>query len=414
MSKQALSGEQITSIKDPRVVEARELATAAGRARRGKALLEGAESLGWALDAGATIEQVFYHAAAREDPVLARLVAAGVPCAAVSEGIAKKISDTAYLVPLLGVVALPPEPASPAGDFVLVLDHVQDHGNLGTIVRTAGAFGIRDLVATHLDLDLYFKKTVAASRGKVFDVRLRRFPAGGAAVRDLQARGYQIVATSPHARDIQALAPLQRKPVALVVGNETAGVGDDILALADVVVQIPMSGPVESLNVGVATGISVYELKVRMVLAMLVNYIRANLGREVNVTGKLIQQAFDAQLRRVSDLNSTQVILLMMLACDESIPEAQAARDTATSGADLAALLAPLFARGLIARLPDATPPAIRITEAGERTLAQLWSVVERADAAIVAGFSDAEQAQLHAFLQRIQANCAHVMAGPA
>ena len=170
----------------------------------------------------------------------------------------------------------------------------------------------------------------------------------------------------------------------------------------------------ESLNVGVATGISVYELKVRMVLAMLVNYIRANLGREVNVTGKLIQQAFDAQLRRVSDLNSTQVILLMMLACDESIPEAQVARDTATFGDDLAALLAPLFARGLIARLPDAVPPAIRITEAGERTLAQLWSVVERADAAIVAGFSDAEKAQLHAFLQRIQANCANVMAGSA
>jgi TrmH family RNA methyltransferase len=62
---------------------------------------------------------------------------------------------------------------------------------------------------------------------------------------------------------------LSGRPVALVVGNETDGVGDEVLALADHVVRIPMSGEVESLNVGVATGISLYELRGLMVLATL-------------------------------------------------------------------------------------------------------------------------------------------------
>ena len=64
----------------------------------------------------------------------------------------------------------------------------------------------------------------------------------------LEQAGYQVVATSPHAPAIQALANLAAKPVALVVGNETTGVADDVLAMADVVVQIPMAGPVESLR----------------------------------------------------------------------------------------------------------------------------------------------------------------------
>ncbi len=68
------------------------------------------------------------------------------------------------------------------------------------------------------------------------------------------------------------------------MGNETDGISGTFLKHADVVVQIPMSTQVESLNVGVATGISVYELKLKLVLAMLTQYIRSTLGREMNVT----------------------------------------------------------------------------------------------------------------------------------
>ncbi len=400
--------EPITSIKDPRVVEARELASAMGRGRRRKCLLEGAESIQWALEAHLPVEHVFYHAAIHDDPLLITLREKGIPCYAVTDGILKKISDTSYLVPYIGVAHLPRErlPQDAMGDLVIVLDRVLDHGNIGTIIRTASAFGVRDIVSTTPDLDIYFKKIVIASRGKVFDVNVLHFHAGPAAITALKQKGYQVVATSPHAKDIQALAPLQPKPVALIVGNETEGIADDIVQLADVVVQIPMSGLVESLNVGVATGISLYELKFRMVLSMLVRYIRATFGREVNVTSKMIMMAFDAQLKKVSELNGLQVLLLMILKCDQIMTMEQVGKDLAMFGQELAALLEPLLRKAYIQYAQPNDEHAIQLTDEGERALAQLWNVVERAENQVLSGFSEHEKKQLTDFLQRIQANC--------
>lgn len=401
--------EQITSLKDERVQAARDLTTAAGRKHAGKALLWGAEPVQWALDYHLPIDHVFFHPSVESSPLLSRLNEQRIPCYSVSEGILKKISDSSYLIPLIGVVRLPAAGAlTGMGDFVIVLDRVVDHGNLGTIIRTANAFGIHHLISTTPDLDLSFKKIIDASRGTVFQSRLHRFPSGSAAIAALKEQGYQVVATSPYARDLQGTAPLRSKPIALVVGNETEGISEEITRLADVVVQIPMSGAVESLNVGVAAGISMYELKMRMVLTMLVRYIRSNMGREVNVTGKLIQEAFDASLKKFTDLNGTQVILLMMLKCDQVMTLKQVEKDTFTVGPERNALLAPLFERRYIRPLPDGE--RIQITDEGERALAQLWSAVEKAEQGVLAGFSDQEKTHLRDFLQRIQANCNEVI----
>jgi TrmH family RNA methyltransferase len=276
----------IGSIKDPRGVEARALASSAGRLAAGKCLLRGAGQIRWAVAAGLNLEHVFVHVRHADDPLVAELVAAGVPCLPVGDGIAGKIADTSYVVPHLGVVTLPAElaPEAAPGRFVLVLDHVVDHGNIGTIVRAAGAFGVRDLVLTDPGAELFAPKTIDASRGAVFDARVRRAASGLAAPEELQARGYQVVATSPRARHLQALVPLERKPLALVVGNETTGVSAAVLDRADATVQIPLSGATESLNVGVAAGISMYELRLRLVLLTLAQHIRSILSRELGVT----------------------------------------------------------------------------------------------------------------------------------
>ncbi|GHO94752.1 hypothetical protein KSF_048000 [Reticulibacter mediterranei] len=402
---------QITSIKDPRVAEARELTAASARTRLHKCLLEGSESIVWAIEARLPIEHVFYSASHEHDPVLSQLHQHGIPSYLVSDGILKKISDTSYLVPLLGVARISQALTEPEtmGDFVVVLDRVQDHGNIGTIVRTASAFGIRDIVSTTSSLDLFYKKIISASRGRVFETRVQRFQSGGEAIAALKQRGYQVIATSPYARDIQAMAPLQARPVALVVGNETEGIADDIVRNADIVVQIPMSGQVESLNVGVATGISLYELKFRMVLTMLIDYIRSNTGREVNIAGKLILQAFDAQIRKVSDLTGQQAVLLMILVCDQLMTREQVMRDTGALPHELDALLQPLIEKGYI-HYTDATQDSIAPTESSERILAQLWSIVERAEQNVLAGFSEQEKAQLREFLKRIQENCTRIV----
>ena len=88
------------------------------------------------------------------------------------------------------------------------------------------------------------------------------------------------------------------KPIALVIGNETDGVSGELLENADKIIQIPMQSHVESLNVGVAAGISIYELKLKQVIGMIENKIRATLGREINVTSMFIQQVLDKKLKK--------------------------------------------------------------------------------------------------------------------
>lgn len=399
----------ITSIKDPRIVAARELSSAKGRRQFHKCLLEGEQVIQWAVERDLPIEHVFFHNRVTEHPLLERLAETHTPCYAVSDGILKKVSDTHYLIPFVGVADIAPSTADAApGDFVIFLDGVQDYGNIGTIIRTARGFGIRDLVTSDPDFDLYYRKTIEASRGHVFDMRVTARASDAQAVAYLQARGYQIVATSSYGDRLQTLARLENKPLALVVGNETTGVSDVVLQNADLVVQIPMDPRVESLNVGVATGISVYELKLKLVIAMLTHYIRKTLGRELNVAAKLTQDALDRALARVSSLNGAQVILMMVLKCDEVMTQAQVSRDTATFGAELEALLAPLQAEQYIRYVES---DAITLTEKGEQLLGQLWRLVETAEAQMLDGFSEAEKHQLRDFLQRIQANYAQLVA---
>lgn len=161
-------------------------------------------------------------------------------------------------------VAPAPEPhdaTAGGGDFVLVLDGIVDPGNLGTIARTACALGVTDLVCTDGDTDLTSRRVLDASRCAVLRCTVRRSPSPEHALAALRADGYEIVATSPHATEQQSRARLSGAPVALVLGGETRGAGERVLDDADHVVSIPMAGAVESLNVGVAAGLSISELR---------------------------------------------------------------------------------------------------------------------------------------------------------
>ncbi len=396
--------EQITSIKDARVIEARALASSSGRRQAGKCLLYGDQHLRWAIESAA-VEHIFFDASG--DPP-----AFDAPLFAVSGGILKKITGTSYVISPVGVARIPSSDiGSLAADFVLVLDDVRDAGNVGTIVRTARAFGVGDVVIGGGGSDPYSRKTIDAARGKVFETRFYETGSGIEAVRRLKSAGYQVAATSPRGPAIQSLAQLKPQPIALVVGNESAGISAEIEAEADLLIRIPMAGPVESLNVGVATGISVYELRLKLVLAMLTDYIRNTLGREVNVTGKMIQMALDQRLREVTDLSSTQAILLMVMACDGVMPLEQVEKDTSMYGGELDALLDPLVNGGTIQF--DEQAGGYTLTEAGKQLIGQLWPVLEATEDALLDGLSESERDQFRAALKQVQANCIKIIGEP-
>jgi len=261
-------------------------------------------------------------------------------------------------------------------------------------------------VATCAEFDPFQRKVIDASRGSLFASTFTTYATPADTVRALKAQGYQIVVTSPYAKHLQSQAPLDAKPVALIVGNETAGVCDEIMDQADISLQIPMSPSIESLNVGVATGISVYELKFRMILLMLRESIFETLGRQVNVTGKMIRAVFDAKIVKLTGLTGDQVILLMIAECDQAMSREQIAKDVAEWGQELTLFLEPLFVRKYL----HEENGQIQITEEGKRFLAQIWPVVEQTNEMILRDFTQQERIQFQSFLDRIQQTCERLL----
>jgi TrmH family RNA methyltransferase len=184
---------------------------------------------------------------------------ADVPTYQVTPEIIAKLSST---VTPEGIVALchkiPANP--PSNSRLLYLDEVRDPGNVGTLLRTALAFGFSDVILSKGSAEAYSSKVLLASQGAIFGLNFAESnQAPEADIADLKARGYRIIVT-----DLKASVPPEEietldQKICLVLGNEAHGVSPQILALAHQAVRIPMGG-IDSLNVAIAGGILLYLL----------------------------------------------------------------------------------------------------------------------------------------------------------
>jgi TrmH family RNA methyltransferase len=145
---------------------------------------------------------------------------------------------------------------SPAGP-VLVIAGVQDPGNLGTILRSAEAFGAAGVLLGEGTVAPFNSKVVRASAGSVFRLPIARV-ALAEVLREMRSRGLRLVATSSHKGTPLHDAKLTG-PLAVFIGSEGAGLPRDLLAHMDETLAIPHSEHVESLNAGVAASIVLYE-----------------------------------------------------------------------------------------------------------------------------------------------------------
>lgn len=144
------------------------------------------------------------------------------------------------------------------GNKVLVLDDIQDPGNFGTIIRSAVAFNIDTIVVSNNTVDLYNSKVIRASQGMLFNINIIRRDLN-VFVPELKKEGYQIYATKVNGG--KSLKTIEKmKKFAIIMGNEGAGVSDNLMNLADEYLYIDMNSNCESLNVAVATSIILYEL----------------------------------------------------------------------------------------------------------------------------------------------------------
>lgn len=144
------------------------------------------------------------------------------------------------------------------GNKVLILDGVQDPGNLGTIIRSAVAFNIDTIILGEDCVDLYNSKVIRSTQGMLFNINIivknlfNEIP-------KLKELGYKIMVTNLNGgNDVKTIE--KNDKFAIIVGNEGQGVKKDIISLSDESIYINMNSKCESLNVAVATGIILYEL----------------------------------------------------------------------------------------------------------------------------------------------------------
>jgi TrmH family RNA methyltransferase len=148
--------------------------------------------------------------------------------------------------------------------LVVVMAAVQDPGNIGTIVRSAEAFGATGVVTTRGSADPWSPKALRASAGSGLRVPLLRGMAVPVLLAQLRVAGVKIVAASSHSGAAGSVgaddtAPDLRLPVAIFIGNEGAGLAREIDSVSDGRISIPMTAGVESLNAGVAASVVLYE-----------------------------------------------------------------------------------------------------------------------------------------------------------
>lgn len=228
------------------------------RLAEGVFVAEGVTLLQEALTAGVIPESVFYAPSAPAD-LVERAYAAGAAVFELAEGVMESVADAVTPQPICAVLPMVDVALQslPTHGVVVVAVDVRDPGNAGTMVRSAAASGAIGVVFCDGCVELSNPKTVRSTAGALFRIPVVTSVSVTDALRDLGAVGRRRLAAVAH--DGQDYATVDfTTPVALVVGNEAHGLPDDLDGI-DARITIPLPGPIESLNVGVATAVLCFE-----------------------------------------------------------------------------------------------------------------------------------------------------------
>lgn len=252
----------LTSLQNPLVKNLRKLHQAKERRKQGLVLLEGTNLVEAAIAQGCFLETVLYTEAwaAKYSDLQKKL--GGDRLTLVSPEVLEKVATTQNpdgIVATLRQDFLTRKPPANMG-LGIVLDQIQDPGNVGTILRTAAATAVDAVLLSGDSVSLDNPKVLRASVGAWFQTPAVVISDLATQIRQYQAQGVQAIATLPDAKKSYWDLDWQR-PSLILVGNEGAGLSPELTALADEAVTIPMAPGVESLNAAIACSVMLYEAK---------------------------------------------------------------------------------------------------------------------------------------------------------
>lgn len=275
--------EKITSLQNPRIKQLVKLRDRRPRDEAGVFLVEGYREIRRALEKGVTLQELYYapdwFLGENEPALIAQAKAAGAKAFELSK---EAFAKVAYRERPDGLLAVAPqwrrtladldrlmdgrtEPAAYPGTavpttrtpFLLVVEAIEKPGNLGTILRSADAAGCDAVIVCDPVTDIFNPNVVRASTGVLFSVPLV-VEESARVLTWLRGRHIRTVATTPAAETLYTAADL-RGPLAVIMGSEQYGLSEFWLNNSDLPVRIPMAGQADSLNVAMATIITLFE-----------------------------------------------------------------------------------------------------------------------------------------------------------
>lgn len=253
--------KQIHSRDNPTFKHLRALAED-GRYRRSEAatLLDGAHLVSAASHAGVVFRRVAVTARAMQTPEILRIVESDLPSSCevleMPEALLKQLSPVDTPTGIVAEILVPQAPAADGKSDMLLIEAVQDAGNLGTLLRTAAAAGLHRVMLSEQCAQAWSPKVLRAGMGAHFKLRIAEQCDLAAT---LEGWSGAVVATALDARAQNLFKLDLRAPVAWMFGSEGQGLSAGLLAKATQLARIPMPGGSESLNVAAAAAVCLFE-----------------------------------------------------------------------------------------------------------------------------------------------------------
>lgn len=183
-------------------------------------------------------------------------------CYEVSTEILAKLSDTENTQGILAVAKMRHLDLSSIpmreNAFFIVLDRIQDPGNMGTIIRTAEAAGVDAIILTKGCVDPYNTKTVRATMGALLHVPILEINQNEKWINHFKDNGVKLIAASLDTDNLYLDIDYSGK-IAIIIGNEANGIDEELMKQVDVSVKLPILGKIESLNASIAAAILIYK-----------------------------------------------------------------------------------------------------------------------------------------------------------
>lgn len=260
--------KEVTSLANPIVKDIKSLAQKKNRDGSNRFIAEGLKLIVDAIDLGWDIETLIYAKSVADKPLIqkkaAQVVANSGLVLEVSEKVLTSITRKDNPQMVVGVFSqkfMPIEDIKPQPDETYIaLDRVRDPGNLGTIIRTADAAGISGIILVGATTDPFSIEAVRATMGSVFSLPISRVSIDEFISwkdrHDISIIGSHLKGS----KDYRAI-DYKTKPCILLMGNEQAGLPEELSSTCDALARIPQVGDADSLNLAIATGLMIYEAR---------------------------------------------------------------------------------------------------------------------------------------------------------